>query len=235
MSNLPYYPRYPRDFFEGTAGMSFELKAAYGLVLDLIYMMGQRGLPDDPHFISGHLGMSVRKWNGLRQKLIDAGKIAVDDGIISNKRADKEKVIQSKFQDKQRENASKPRKNKDLAQPRLSHTDTDTEEKEDTSVSSKKSAPAKKKSQLPDGWQLPKDWGDWAMEQGMDELGVRREAAQFEDHHRSKGNTMLDWRRAWQTWVRNALKWQGSRRNQQQPEKPGYTNAGAFGRIPEVC
>lgn len=88
MNGLPYYPRYPRDFFEGTVGMPFEIKAAYGLVLDLIYMMGARGLPDDPRFISGHLGMSVRKWNSVREKLLEAGKITADNGIISNTRAD---------------------------------------------------------------------------------------------------------------------------------------------------
>ena len=134
MSNgLPYYPRYPRDFLEGTVGMPFELKGAYGLVLDLIYMMGKRGLPDDPHFISGHLGMSVRKWNVVRDKLIALSKIQAENGIISNKRADKEKIIQSKFQDKQRENRSHANKNKDLesrpSDHTESHTNTDTDKK----------------------------------------------------------------------------------------------------------
>ncbi|MBC8717497.1 hypothetical protein [Ochrobactrum sp. Marseille-Q0166] len=40
---------YPRDFIEGTIGMSFELKAAYRLVLDLIYMQGGN-LPDDARY-----------------------------------------------------------------------------------------------------------------------------------------------------------------------------------------
>lgn len=90
----------------------------------------------------------------------------------------------------------------------------------------------KRRSRLPDGWTLPMDWGEWAIEQGMDELAVRREAAQFEDHHRSKGNTMLDWRRAWQTWVRNHLKWRKTN-SRQRVEPKGYTNNGAFGLIPE--
>lgn len=127
MSGLPYYPRYPRDFLEGTAGLPFELKGAYGLILDLIYMMGNRGLPDDPHFISGHLGMSVRKWNVIREKLIAAGKIEADLGIISNKRADKEKIIQSKFQDKQRENRSRSNKNNRLQSPRSDHTESESD------------------------------------------------------------------------------------------------------------
>lgn len=77
--------------------------------------------------------------------------------------------------------------------------------KEEPKGSSQK---ATRKTRLPDDWRLPKDWGDWAVSEGMDELSARREADQFKDHHISKGSTMLDWRRAWQTWVRNALKWQ---------------------------
>lgn len=230
MSNLPYYPRYPRDFFEGTAGLPFEVKAAYSLVLDLIYMMGERGLPDDPHFISGHLGMSVRKWNGIKKALLDAGKVYLSDGIISNVRADKEKIIQSKYRDKQRENALGRSKNKDLEEPPRSHTDTDTEEKEEPNGSSKK-----RRSRLPEDWRLPKEWGEYALAKGIDEVSVRREAVQFADHHRSKGNLMVDWKAAWRTWVRNSIKFRDERYGGRVQPRPGYVDAGAFGQIPEVC
>jgi uncharacterized protein YdaU (DUF1376 family) len=130
MNGLPYYPRYPRDFFDGTNGMTFELKGAYAMLLDLIYMCGGQ-LYDEPRFIAGHMNCSVRAWGGYRAALIERGKIRVEDGIISNFRADKELIIQRSFQDKQRINASQPRKIKDLseatAQPKPSHTDTDTD------------------------------------------------------------------------------------------------------------
>ena len=124
MNALPYYPRYPRDFFEGTAGMSLEEKGAYGLVLDLIYMMGARGLPDDPQYIAGQLGTSVRKWNSLRKSLIERGKLHSKDGIISNKRADKVKIKQRSYQDNQAENARGSNKNNTLVEP----SQTDREE-----------------------------------------------------------------------------------------------------------
>ena len=57
MNGLPYYKAYPRDFIEGTVGMSFELKAAYRLVLDLVYMQGG-DLPDNSRYIAGLLGCS---------------------------------------------------------------------------------------------------------------------------------------------------------------------------------
>lgn len=126
MNGLPYYPRYPRDFLDGTVGMSLELKGAYSIILDIIYMMGERGLPDDPQYISGQLGCSVRKWNSIRDQLVAGGKIVCENGIISNLRADKEKIIQRKYQDKQSENRSRPNKNNNLQSPRSHHTDTDT-------------------------------------------------------------------------------------------------------------
>lgn len=82
MNGLPYYKAYPRDFIEGTIGMPGEIKCAYRLVLDLIYMQGGK-LPDDARYVAGLLGYSVRKWNQIRSALIDAGKIAASDGGIT--------------------------------------------------------------------------------------------------------------------------------------------------------
>ena len=113
MNGLPYYKSYPRDFIEGTIGMDFELKAAYRLVLDLIYMQGGN-LPDDARYISGLLGCTMKKWKSLRTALIAAGKLYVSGEFLGNNRADKELETLSKFQENQREKASKPRKNKDL-------------------------------------------------------------------------------------------------------------------------
>lgn len=113
---LPYYPRYPKDFFDGTFGMPLEVKGAYSILIDLIMMRGDMGLPDDAKAISGHLGCSVRKWNSIRKTLIDLGKLTAENGMISNSRADKEKIKQRSYRDKKAENASGSRENKDLAE-----------------------------------------------------------------------------------------------------------------------
>lgn len=131
MNGLPYYKAYPRDFIEGTVGMSFELKAAYRLVLDLIYMQGGN-LVDDARYISGMLGCSVKKWNSLRDQLVSGGKIEVREGFLGNLRADKEIETLGKFQDKQRENRSRPNKINMLESPRCDHTEPDTEPKKET-------------------------------------------------------------------------------------------------------
>lgn len=126
MNGLPYYKRYPRDFVEGTLGMPFELKAAYSVVLDLIYMQGGK-LPDDARYISGLLGVSVRKWNAIRTGLIECGKLQVGAGYLTNYRAIIELESLGKFQDKQRENRSRPNKNKTLETPPTHHTEPDTD------------------------------------------------------------------------------------------------------------
>jgi len=121
MNGLPYYRAYPRDFLEGTVGLPFEVKCAYRVILDLIYLQNGR-LPDDARYIAGQLGCSVRKWTAIREALIEASKITAEGGIISNFRADNEIETSRKFQDKQRENASNPKKNKGLPEPKESHT-----------------------------------------------------------------------------------------------------------------
>ena len=130
MNGLPYYKAYPRDFLEGTVGLSFELKGTYRLILDLIYMQAGR-LPDDPRYIAGLLGCSVRTWNKNRTSLLEAGKIYAENGIISNFRADKELIISNSFQSKQRENRLGSNKTNDLTktmvEPKRNHTDTDTD------------------------------------------------------------------------------------------------------------
>lgn len=137
MNGLPYYKAYPRDFIEATVGFSFEVKCAYRVIIDLIYMHGGR-LRDDDRYISGQLGCSIRKWKSIRNQLIEIDKLNISQGFLSNNRADKELESLSKLQEKQRENAYCRNKNNDLQKPWQSHTEPDTyKDKRDTKVSQK--------------------------------------------------------------------------------------------------
>lgn len=122
MNGLPYYKAYPRDFIEGTVGMSFELKGAYRLVLDLIYMQGGN-LPDDERYISGLLGCTIRKWKSLRSELVSRGKIQVNGEFLTNERAVSELETLRKLTEKQSENRSNPNKNKEIKSPPFNHTE----------------------------------------------------------------------------------------------------------------
>ncbi|HBT01631.1 MAG TPA: hypothetical protein DEB47_17645 [Citreicella sp.] len=54
---------------------------------------------------------------------------------------------------------------------------------------------------------MPRDWGLWALDHGLDELSVRREADKFRDYwigvSGAKG-VKLDWLATWRNWVRGA-------------------------------
>lgn len=203
MNGLPYYKAYPRDFIEGTIGMPFELKGAYRLVLDLIYMQGGT-LPDDSRYISGLLGCSTRQWNSYREKLILMDKIQSKDGYLTNYRAVSELETLAKLQRKQSENRSRPNKTNDLEKPRSDHTEPDTDiDKEIEANASTKKIP--KGTRLPEDWHVPRPLGEWAVEEGMPADVVRREAAKFRDYWRAQPGqkgVKLDWPATWRNWVR---------------------------------
>lgn len=76
------------------------------MVLDLIYDR-QGAIPDDPKWIAGVCGCSVRKWHVIRQKLLADGKLTDLGGTLGNKRASKEIETSSESSRKLAENGSK--------------------------------------------------------------------------------------------------------------------------------
>jgi uncharacterized protein YdaU (DUF1376 family) len=114
--SLPYYLRYPEAFADATFGWPLELKGAYSIILDMIYARDGK-LMDDARGIAGALGCSVRKWNQIKSKLIELGKLQVVDGIIRNSRADDHLISRRTYQDKQAKNRAAPNKNKAKAKP----------------------------------------------------------------------------------------------------------------------
>lgn len=103
---LPWYRRFPDNFIAGTVGLTLEEKGAYSLVLDLMYVRGGP-VPDEPRYIAGVCNCSVRKWNAIRQRLIDLGKIHAVDGYLTNDRAQEEIEIAGKISREAAENGAK--------------------------------------------------------------------------------------------------------------------------------
>lgn len=205
MNGLPYYKRYPRDFFEGTIGMPLELKGPYGLVVDMIYM--QNGsLPDDARYIAGNLGCTVRQWNSIREKLISLGKLVARDGQLANYRADKELVTSHSFQEKQRENGRKHKKINDIdeavAKPKANQSESEQEREErEPNGSPKKST---RGSRIQPDWRLPRSWGDESVEKGLPVEIVNREAERFKNYWLGvpgQKGIKLDWQATWRNWI----------------------------------
>lgn len=119
--------------------LSLEEKGAYSLCLDLIYDRGSP-IPDDARWLSGVCGVSIRKWSAIRERLLSLGKLVVENGLLTNSRADLE-ILSSEFQARERaesgskggrkrvENADVTAKNNDLAQAELKPIDKIREDK----------------------------------------------------------------------------------------------------------
>ena len=86
MSRRPWYKRYPSDFIAGTLQLTCEEKGAYSVVLDLIYDRGGP-IPDDAQWIARVCNLSTRRWNQIRARLLELGKVTAHDGVLTNNRA----------------------------------------------------------------------------------------------------------------------------------------------------
>ena len=65
-----------------------------------------------------------------------------------------------------------------------------------------------KGERLPEGWQLPRSWGQWAFEEGMPIEEIRRQADMFRDYwHGLPGarGRKADWQATWRNWIRKAI------------------------------
>jgi DNA-binding transcriptional ArsR family regulator len=60
---------------------------------------------------------------------------------------------------------------------------------------------------MPNGWQ-PSDHVKAAMKEKHPALDLDSQLEAFEDYHAAKGSKFVDWDRAFQTWCRNASKWE---------------------------
>ena len=67
--------------------MSIDLKGPYSILLDLIYLH-DGSLPDNRQYVAGQLGMTVRMLNRAIVNLILIGKLALENGFITNPKAD---------------------------------------------------------------------------------------------------------------------------------------------------
>lgn len=89
-------------------------------------------------------------------------------------------------------------------------TKTVTETKTGTEdLSPQKKSAAKKGTQLPENWVLPKAWGEWALNERPELTAdeVRKMADNFKDHWIANANRATgkkaDWLATWRNWVRN--------------------------------
>lgn len=239
-----FYKMDPSAWDFGTANLSLEEEAAYLRIVNAMHKH-KSPVPKNDRVLSGLFRCSTRKARSLVAALVEAGKIEIQDGFITNKRAVSD-LVQRGFVSISRaesgakggrtraENAAKALENNNTGQASASSREEKSRvEKEDTNVSSQKTvSKTTKGTRLSGDWALPKSWGVWAVtDGGLPEQDVRQEASKFRDYWVSvsgRHGVKLDWQATWRNWIRKAV----ADRPKQKPSAGGY---GAFGNIPERC
>ena len=209
-----WYKMNPLDWNEGTNSLSLEQEAAFLRICNAIYIAGG-AISNNSFVIAGLLRCNDRKAKRIVSELVSAGKITVEDGSISNRRAIEEVSTRNRLTI-ERESAgrrggfesgksrSKLLKNNDTGEAIASSKTKQIREdkireevKEETTVSSKKR-----------GTRISDDWTpdlSFAENEGVEKSRVLREADKFRDYWKSQAGqkgVKLDWDSTWRNWVR---------------------------------
>jgi len=96
--------------------------------------------------------------------------------------------------------------------------ETITKETNTKDIAPKRAKPAQ---QLPSKFHVTDEMRAWAKAKGVT-VNIDFETEQFMDYHQARGTTMKDWTKAWQTWMRNSIKF-NQPRNPQNQSKPRST------------
>jgi len=211
-----WYKRCGLDFIHGTMMLTLEEKGAYSLCLDLIYDRGGP-IPDDARWIAGVCGVSTRKWNAIRERLISLGKISVENGLLSNSRADFE-MLSADLSSRERaesgakggrkrvENQRTPKENSNLAQAELKPKEEIRRDKSNGEATASPGGRARGE-RLPDEWEPRTLGSDTIAGQIIAARGhawAARALESFRNHWRSANGPNArkrDWQAAWANWI----------------------------------
>lgn len=210
MSDAPFVNFYTSDFLAGTGGMTAATKGVYITLLCLIYE-AEKPLTQSRDAIARRCGCTLPAFEKALTALVEDGKMQVGpDGIWSQKC---EKHIASR---RERRNSAKAAAEKRWQKSEEKQRKADAPaydpqckpepepEIEETSVSSR---PRKRATRLPETWALPREWGQWAVNEGWPETVIRSEADKFRDYWIGKSGkdaTKADWAATWRNWMRNS-------------------------------
>lgn len=203
----------PDEWLGGTVQLDNAERGLYITACALIYSAG--GAITKEHLRAACRDHG-RAFNHQLERLISLGKLSLNDGEISNKRALNELENATKRSETARQNVGKRWNNNALdgkvvlPQSDANHQPSTINKEEKASLSgSQKAAPRKvvSRRQVPEDW-LPSDAGrEFACDRaGWSGARIEREVEHFRDHHRKKGEPLADMDAGWRTWVMNGAK-----------------------------
>lgn len=220
MAERPFMQFYGSDFVGDTLHLSAEQIGAYMLLL--IAMWNARGkLPNDDKKLARISRLSLHKWRHVWPDI--APLFITTDEDISHKRVKKEVERLDTFSQKARENGKRGGEAKALKmqqsgvaratnspplKPSIARATPEPEPDSKDIESFEAPLTPKRATRLPTDWEIPNEWGRWAVEEfGATPGQVRLEAARFKDHWIAKSGqnaTKLDWLATWRNWCRGS-------------------------------
>lgn len=221
-------PFYVDDFEADTAHLSLEEDGVYNRLLRLCWRTPDCSVPDDRSWIMRRMRVDEDTYRRVVEPIIQE-YFTRDQGRIWQKRQRQEYAFVSDLVRKRKEAGSRGGKasalkrkeidpSKATALPPASGESAGSKNEESTARTT--STPTSKKereanasqkkggSRLPADWILPKNWGHWAITQGLKEETVRRESERFRDYWYSVAGAKgvkCDWEATWRNWVRQAI------------------------------
>lgn len=177
--------------------------------------------------ISEMTGIAQSKISELKKSLINKNILVVEGRNISINttvsewanypNSGKKKVTQKRVEAYPNSGTALPKNGYQFTQKRVTHKkDTLTKDNTTKDIAPKRAKPAK---QIPTDFCVTDAMRAWAKEKGVT-ANIDFETEQFMDYHQARGTTMKDWSKAWQTWMRNTIKFNKSN---QQYSKPRNT------------
>lgn len=251
---LSWYKRDGFAFHSATIGWDEGLKGAYSTIIDLIYMHGGQ-LPDENKYISVHIGCTKNKWTmTYRKRLLELGKIKIEDGIITNPKASRD-ISELPSNEKPSENLAKTSGKVDPKTPQLFYQNPhETEEKhpprEEREKEKIKKEPkgSKKKRKRATAWPSENWRPDPLSDRMKKKLNLsqeeyRHEFEKFRDSALANGRTYIDWNSAWRTWLNSPFGTygrrlegkSGSKTNRSAGSRNGSYSAGLGGAVERLA
>lgn len=85
---------------------------------------------------------------------------------------------------------------------------TSNPSKENPPKGGQKKVSQERGTRLPQDWDLPTEWGDWALEQGLSREKIILECDKFKDHFIARAGphgVKRNWQATWRNWIRRNL------------------------------
>jgi hypothetical protein len=219
---MKHYPRHIGDYLRDTGHLTLLEHGVYGRLLD-IYYAGDGPIQMDFDTLARKLTARSTEERAALQAILAEFFTLSETGAWVNKRCEAILAKYRAFGDQQRSRIQKryakttdgiPTVQESLPTEELPYTaeptkpETINHKPETNSLLTETktvaAAPvrASRNSQLPDDWEPTDDHRQIA---AIEKKDLAREAANFRDYHRARGNTMKNWNMAFNTWLRNSF------------------------------